>query len=89
MLLAKRADVRLETACNFVNACWSLGVLETPRTRPATDQTADAESRRANANDEDMAISGGLFGSLRSALGVGVASLRSALGLGGSRLGGE
>ena len=84
--LAKRADVRLETACNFVNACYSVGVLETPQTQPATDQASDAYSRPYNANDDEMAISDGLLGSLRSALGVGGASLRSALGLDGPRL---
>ena len=84
--LAKRADVRLETACNFVNACWSVGVLEAPQTQPATDQTPDANVQPINADDEGMAIHGGLLGSLRSALGVGGASLRSALGLGGPRL---
>ena len=84
--LAKRADVRLETACNFVNACWSVGVLETPQTQPATHPASDARSQPNSTIDEDMAISGGLLGSLRSAVGVGAASLRSALGLDGPRL---
>jgi len=87
--LARRADVRLETACNFVNACWSVGVLESPGARPATYPPGQAGLQPADAAGEDMAISGGLLGSLRSALGVRGASLRSALGLGGPRLRGD
>ncbi len=40
--LAKRANVRLETACNFVNACWALGYLGDPKkgARSASGATA-------------------------------------------------
>lgn len=84
--LAKRASVRLETACNFVNACWSVGVLETPAARAQATPAAPADAQPSTANDEGVAIPGGLLGSLRSALGVTGANLRSALGLGGPRL---
>lgn len=87
--LARNADVRLETACNFVNACWSVGMLETPGARPATYPPGQAGLPPPNAVDEHMAISGGLLGSLRSTLGARGASLRSALGLGGPRLRGD
>jgi hypothetical protein len=84
--LAKRANVRLETACNFVNACWSVGVLEAIGVRAQATRPVPAEAQPSTAGDEEMAIPGGLLGSLRSALGVTGASLRSALGLGGTRL---
>ncbi len=50
--LAQRASVRLETACHFVNACWSLGYLGDPAavlpsTRTAVKAGTDAEATEA------------------------------------------
>lgn len=38
--LAQRAGVRLETACNFVNACWALGCLGDPAARNTSTRAA-------------------------------------------------
>lgn len=67
--LAARADVRLETACNFVNACAALSLLGSPKSRAAATSTANfgaAEEPEAATHEK-----GGMLGSLRSALGLG------------------
>jgi len=68
--LAERTGVRLETACNFVNACWSLGFLATPgggRLMPAAAGNQPAETKEDEGIAEEPT---GLFGSLRNALGL-------------------
>lgn len=61
--LAHRADVRLETACNFVNACWALGYLGDPkgRSRSARSSPAKAEVEEETQKEE----AGGLMDRLR------------------------
>ena len=77
--LSERAGVRFETAVNFVNACWSLGMLEKASRAEATRPVADIGSRPSLADEKvEAAASGNLFGSLRSALGLGVRKSRSA-----------
>jgi hypothetical protein len=69
--LATRADVRLETACNFVNAVSALGLLGSARTRVAAPGEDHAKSDAAQEPEaEKREKQGGLLGSLRSALGL-------------------
>ncbi|GEM_PF-2528508 len=69
--LATRADVRLETACNFVNACSALGLLGSARARTAIAGSDAAKAVSAPPADaEKHEKKGGLLGSLRSALGL-------------------
>lgn len=78
--LSERAGVRVETAINFVNACWSLGLIASPSTRESTNPpVADPGSQSLLAAEEEEVVTGGnLLGSLRSALGLGVRKPRSA-----------
>jgi hypothetical protein len=77
--LSERAGVRFETAVNFVNACWSLGMLEKASRAEATRPVAEIGTRSSRADEKvEAAASGNLFGSLRSALGLGVRKPRSA-----------
>lgn len=71
--LAERAGVRLETACNFVNACAALNFLASPRpvgenVDPGANASKPAANERAKKPD---APPPGVLGSLRSALGIG------------------
>jgi len=68
--LAERAGVRLETACNFVNACSALGLLSGARPRAEASQpvSAEAASQPAQAALQDKPS--GLLGTLRNALGL-------------------
>ena len=57
--LAHRADVRLETACNFVNACWALGYLGDPGARSASAKkaaTKAAPREEANKQEEESGL---------------------------------
>lgn len=77
--LSERAGVRFETAVNFVNACWSLGLLAPSLRGEATNPVAEIRSRPSLTDDrEEAATRGNLFGSLRSALGLGARKARSA-----------
>jgi hypothetical protein len=68
--LAERAGVRLETACNFVNACSALGLLGGVRARvePSDAKSADRARSAPLADAPDKPA--GLLGTLRSALGL-------------------
>lgn len=61
--LAQRANVRLETACNFVNACWAIGYLvdASSRAAPRKERAAQAEAE-AEAPKEEV---GSLIAPLR------------------------
>jgi hypothetical protein len=77
--LSERAGVRRETAINFVNACWSLGLLAPSPTRESTNPAEAAGSRSSLADQaKKSATGGGPFGSLRSALGLGAGRPRDA-----------
>jgi len=77
--LSERAGVRRETAINFVNACWSLGLLAPSSTRESTNPVEAAGSRSSLADEaKKAATGGGSFGSLRSALGLGAGRPRDA-----------
>jgi len=76
--LAERAGVRVETATNFVNACWSLGLLAPPLGRQSTGRAALSEPESPVAGKKGEAAAGGSR----------LAWLRSALGLGARRAGG-
>ena len=76
--LSERAGVRFETAVNFVNACWSLGLLVPPAPPQSIKAAADPVSARPRDHEAQQAAAGAsLFGSLRSALGLGVRRSRS------------
>jgi len=68
--LAERAGVRLETACNFVNACSALGLLGGARARsePSDAKSVDAPASSPPADQREKPA--GLLGSLRNALGL-------------------
>jgi hypothetical protein len=69
--LSERAGVRLETAVNFVNACWSLGLLaRSSPTEPARASMSDAPAVSPGGDRRAAVAGGGLLGSLRSALGL-------------------
>ena len=71
--LSERACVRAETATNFLNACWSLGLLTSSSTQESAETSTEAGSRLPIVDgNEQPAAGGNLFGSLRSALGLGV-----------------
>lgn len=77
--LAERAGVRVETAVNFVNACWSLGLLAPSPAGEPTNSVADAGSRAPRADPKEEAATGGhRFGWLRGALGLGSRKPRGA-----------
>ncbi len=60
--LAQRAGVRLETACNFVNACWSIGYLVADRAdAPAQRKTVSTDPE----SEADQREVGGLMAPLR------------------------
>ena len=61
--LAQHAGVRLETACNFVNACSALGFLGRPKALVAQEQAA--ARARGKADDHTAEDSGGLIAPLR------------------------
>jgi hypothetical protein len=67
--LAERVGVRLETACNFVNACSALGLLAGARasTPPSGSKNAIPASSPSADEREKPA---GLLGTLRNALGL-------------------
>ena len=76
--LSERAGVRFETAVNFVNACWSLGLLFPPAPPQSISAAAEPVSACLRDHDAQQAAAGAsLFGSLRSALGLGVRRSRS------------
>ena len=76
--LSERAGVRFETAVNFVNACWSLGLLVPPAPPRSIDAAAGPVSARPGDHDAPEPVAGAsLFGALRSALGLGVRKSRS------------
>jgi hypothetical protein len=61
--LAERSGVRLETSCNFVNACWSMGFLDQP---PPASAAIGAALIAAPEKTEQRA--GGLLALLRAVL---------------------
>ena len=76
--LSDRAGVRFETAVNFVNACWSLGLLVRPAPPESINAAADLDPARSRDRDAPQEAAGAsLFGSLRSALGLGARWSRS------------
>jgi hypothetical protein len=69
--LATRADVRLETACNFVNACFALGLLGSAKPRAAAEASGAPNPGAPDKREaETLEKKSGLMGSLRSALGL-------------------
>jgi hypothetical protein len=77
--LSERAGVRLETAVHFVNACWSLGLLSRSLAKePATAAMITDPATSPGGGRRDVAASGGLLRSLRSALGLSERGSRSA-----------
>ncbi|MGE5338399.1 MAG: hypothetical protein ACM3PU_11250 [Gemmatimonadota bacterium] len=68
--LAERAGVRLETACNFVNACAALGLVGSTRPRGAGHERKPADEEAHSTESVEEARSAGLLGSLRAALGL-------------------
>jgi hypothetical protein len=77
--LSERAGVRIETATNFLNACWSLGLLAPAVAQQPRGPVADGSSRSSVADEDKETVgSGSLFGSLRSALGWGARKPRGA-----------
>lgn len=70
--LAERAGVRVETAVNFVNACWSLGLLAPSPAGAPMSPVSDAGPRASRADEkEEPATAGHRLGWLRGALGLG------------------
>lgn len=61
--LAKRANVRLETACNFVNACWALGYLGDPK--KGTRSAGGAVAKTSTYGEAGKERAGGLLAPLR------------------------
>ncbi len=77
--LAERAGVRLETAINFVNACWSLGLMASSAAGESPAPAADSGSRAPPAErQKEVAAASGRFGWLRGALGLGARKARGA-----------
>lgn len=77
--LAERAGVRVETAINFVNACWSLGLLAPTQAREPTNPVVETGSPASRADERGEAAAGGSrFGWLRGILGLGARKPRSA-----------
>jgi len=77
--LAERAGVRAETAINFVNACWSLGLLAPSLAREPMNPLAETGSRALRADEKLEAAAGGnRLGWLRGALGLGARKPRGA-----------
>lgn len=77
--LSERAGVRIETATNFVNACWSLGMLGPALAQASRGPVAGAGSRAPIPEEQkEVASRGALLGSLRSALGLGARKTRGA-----------
>jgi hypothetical protein len=77
--LSERAGVRLETAVNFVNACWSLGLLaRSSAIEPALASMTDDAAASPGRDRRAAVAGGGLLGSLRSALGLAERRSRSA-----------
>jgi len=70
--LSERSGARMETAINFLNACWSLGLLAPSARREPTNPVASPEARSSPSEAEvDVASHGTMIGSLRSAFGLG------------------
>lgn len=61
--LAQRAGVRLETACNFVNACWAIGYLT--RSAVAVAPAAPESTKKESAVENDHRLAGSLMAPLR------------------------
>ncbi len=61
--LAQRAGVRLETACNFVNACWAIGYLTHVSEHAAPSRRKAEKTEEKNEVAEEVA--GGLMAPLR------------------------
>lgn len=77
--LAERAGVRVETAINFVNACWSLGLLAPSQAREPTNSVVETGSLASRPDERVEAAAGGnRFGWLRGILGLGARKPRSA-----------
>lgn len=67
--LAERAGVRLETACNFVNACSALGFLMQPKSTVKGSGKQPSNVAPADAGEVEDETSG-VFSSVRRALGL-------------------
>lgn len=61
--LAQRANARLETACNFVNACWALGYLGDPL--PGSSSAASSAKKARVKKETEVEETGGLMAPLR------------------------
>ncbi len=61
--LAEHAGVRLETACNFVNACWALGYLGDPKAHAAPARKPDSVAAAEGEPEKEQGA--GLMAPLR------------------------